>query len=291
LTAAAKLPAVDGSLLTNVQLLSDANLNTKAGISALPLNTSGVRNAAFGTQALASNTTGTNNQAFGYQALESNTLGSFNTAIGTSALTWNTAADYNIAIGVAALNGLAFANGGVAYQSYNVAIGDGSLMYTNPNSTTTGVLNVGVGHNTLKANTIGARNTALGSFAGSLLTTGNNNISLGYQAGTLLTTGDYNIDIGHVGVAGEGNTIRIGDGNQTKTFISGIRGVGSLTGTQSVVIDANGQMGTLSTAGRFVTVPVTATTGCTTGDFSADASYIYVCIATNSWRRSAAAAW
>lgn len=39
--------------------------------------------------------------------------------------------------------------------------------------------------------------------------------------------------------------------------------------------------------GRFVSVPGSSTASCTTGDFSADASFIYACRATNLWTRSA----
>jgi len=251
----AKLPAVDGSLLTNVQLLSDANANTKAGTSAL-VNPSGQRNDAFGSEALFSNTTGSSNEALGYQALRFNTLGSSNIAIGNSALTWNTAASYNIAIGATALNLMDFANGGVAYSSYNVAIGHGSLTANKPTSTSTGIHNVGLGYHALTANSTGAYNVALGSSAGSLLTTGNYNIALGYQAGTLLTTGDYNIDIGHVGVAGEGNTIRIGTAvDQTKAYLAGVYGVagGGFTGVKSVVMGSDGQLGTVTSASGTVT--------------------------------------
>lgn len=39
--------------------------------------------------------------------------------------------------------------------------------------------------------------------------------------------------------------------------------------------------------GRFVSVPGSSTASCTTGDFSADASFIYACRASNAWTRSA----
>ena len=40
--------------------------------------------------------------------------------------------------------------------------------------------------------------------------------------------------------------------------------------------------------GRFVSPPGSSTAACATGDFSADASYIYACRAANTWTRSAA---
>jgi predicted ribosome quality control (RQC) complex YloA/Tae2 family protein len=87
---------------------------------------------------------------------------------------------------------------------------------------------------------------------------------LGYFAGFSLTTGSNNIDIGNRGVAGEANTIRIGnavttvwsDGlthpAQTRTFIAGIRGRTTANANAvPVVIDSAGQLGTASSSRRF----------------------------------------
>ena len=82
-----------------------------------------------------------------------------------------------------------------------------------------------MGLEALGGNTVGHYNTAIGSIALAGLTTGSVNIALGFSAGRNLTTGSNNIDIGNVGVAGEGNTIRIGaNGTHTSTFIAGISG-------------------------------------------------------------------
>jgi trimeric autotransporter adhesin len=73
---------------------------------------------------------------------------------------------------------------------------------------------------------------------------------LGVGAGQNLTTGIRNIDIGNAGVAGEANTIRIGEqGTQTKTFVAGISG-SPITGT-SVVVNNNGRLGTVASSQRF----------------------------------------
>jgi trimeric autotransporter adhesin len=102
-----------------------------------------------------------------------------------------------------------------------------------------------VGFNVLGLNTTGSTNTAVGYEAlGN--TTGGDNIGIGNDGGYNLTTGSGNIDIGNAGVAGESNTIRLGDSsNQTTTFIAGIRDV--TTGQSDaipVVIDSTGQLGT-----------------------------------------------
>jgi hypothetical protein len=245
-------------------------------------------NTAEGQDALLSLTTGTYNTAIGFLSLESNKTGNFNTAIGAGTLLVNTAAE-NTAIGAGALlsntagaqntatgeSALFFnttgnantANGANALVNNvdgdsNTANGWGALA-----SNTTGHFNAAIGASALLNNTIGGRNTAIGRSALSLNTTGNFNTANGYQAlfnnttgnfnialgssaGASLTTGDSNIDIGNVGFPGESATIRIG-GPQTKTFIAGIRGVTTGGTAIPVLIDGNGQLGTLSSARRF----------------------------------------
>jgi hypothetical protein len=100
---------------------------------------------------------------------------------------------------------------------------------------TTGTDNVGIGFVALQNNT-GSGNVALGSLAGAALASGNSNICIGNNV---------------IGVAGESNTLRIGQSVFT-TFIAGIRGV--TTGNNNavnVVIDSDGQLGTLSSSRRF----------------------------------------
>jgi hypothetical protein len=101
------------------------------------------------------------------------------------------------------------------------------------------------------SNTTGNSNTAIGDSALFLNTTGNSNIALGVGAGANLTTGDNNIDIGNSGRRGESNTIRIGKREiQKQTFIGGISGATVAEGV-GVIIDANGQLGTIVSSERF----------------------------------------
>jgi hypothetical protein len=129
----------------------------------------------------------------------------------------------------------------------------------------TGTRNVGFGSEALTYNTTGLENTALGAFAqyrneaghsntavghGALAVnvSGDHNIAVGHDAGNEIS-GNYNIVIGNAGNDGENATIRLGDANQTRAFIAGIRG--KTTGSAnaiSVVIDSNGQLGTLSSS-------------------------------------------
>src|SRR5439155_3235015 len=117
---------------------------------------------------------------------------------------------------------------------------------------TTGQQNSAIGDATLFSNTTGSFNTADGIASLQVNTTGNGNIALGYGAGNNLDTGNNNIDIGNLGVAGESNTIRIGGdvgigyGSQTATFVAAISGT-AVVG-DAVVVDANGQLGTVASA-------------------------------------------
>src|SRR6266550_2231109 len=195
--------------------------NTAEGHNALFSLTTGPFNTANGYEALRANTTGEANTANGARALASNTIGHDNTANGFQALYLNTTGNYNIAIGSDALH-----------------------------DNTTGRGNTAIGEVALQQNTIGSSNSAFGEHALYLNTTGTFNIALGVGAGRNLTTGSHNIDIGNVGVAGESDTIRIGNANQTNTYITGISGA-SVAGGVTVIVDAQGHLGTMISSERF----------------------------------------
>jgi hypothetical protein len=164
--------------------------------------------------------TSNTNTDFGLDAMAGNTQGFYNTAIGLGALNRNSTGSRNTGVGADVLR---FNTTG----SYNSANGSGALSLN-----ATGSYNTGDGEAALHSNT-----------------SGSNNIALGYLAGELLTTGDFNIDIGNRGIAAEGHTIRIGDDNQTRTFISGINGA-AVTGLP-VVINNLGQLGVAASSARF----------------------------------------
>jgi uncharacterized coiled-coil protein SlyX len=180
-------------------------------------------NTAEGQNALFSLTTGVANTGIGWYSLWSNTEGSYNTGLGTGTLLFNTA-------------------------NYNTATGAGALL-----SNTTGLQNTANGAFALFSNTAGFNNVAVGVNALWHNTDGASNIALGPLAGYNLTNGSNNIDIGNEGVAGESQTIRLGQGGiQQRIFIAAIRGV--TTGNAdaiNVVIDSNGQLGTMSSSRRF----------------------------------------
>jgi hypothetical protein len=260
-----------------------ANNDTVIGAGALTSSTDGESsNTAFGYQALENPTTGGANVAVGGSALKADTTGGSNVAVGNLALVDGTSASFCTAVGASALrsavngNGayncafgfsaMADENGGfnVAMGVYslqsgtnsasNVAVGAGAL------SASQGSSNTCVGYNTTNNGANTANVSALGRETLTSLSTGNGDVAIGYRAGSKITSGNNNVYVGNADSGGnsseatsESNTIRIGAPDQhTATFIAGI--VGQTTGVADavpVVIDSNGQLGTLSSSRRY----------------------------------------
>jgi trimeric autotransporter adhesin len=236
----------------------------------------GVQDTGYGFSALRDNLTGNKNAAFGYGALMFNQFGSYNTAIGSGALFYNQGS-YNTGIGTESLNS------STGSGSYNTVSGYRALFWNHNGANNTGngfetLYNNGDGGNNtaigwavLWSNTSGSSNTAEGSSAlfnsngqnntalgyRSLInnTQGNRNLALGWYAGSNQTTGNYNIYVANYGVAGESNTMHLGEsdpadpGVTQRTFIAGIAGV-PVTGSQ-VLINSQGQLGILASSARF----------------------------------------
>jgi hypothetical protein len=128
-------------------------------------------------------------------------------------------------------------------------------------SNTTGGRNTVSGNAALYRNYSGSSNTVSGYYALVYNTTGNNNIAIGAGAGYYAPGENSNsIYIGSAGLGtfgGDGNdasgTIRIGDaGTQSSFFAAGVRGITTAASDAiPVVIDSNGQLGTVSSSLRF----------------------------------------
>ena len=231
------------------------------------LTTPALENIALGQQSLSADTTGFANDAIGVQSLQNNISGIFNVANGISSLAGNISGSYNVADGADAL--YSNTNG-----NWNTAVGQHSLssntsggantavglnaMYSN----TTGGFNCALGISALNDNTTAGNNTAVGNSALFNNTVGNNNTALGNHSGYNITTGSYNIDIGNYGLASDNATIRIGDTNQTDTYLAGVLHLstnvivgGSLTiGTTQVSPFAAGLLGSLSASNLLATI-------------------------------------
>jgi hypothetical protein len=233
--------------------------NTASGSGALFSNTTAGANTAAGYQSLYSNTTGTNNLADGSAALYGNTTGNGNTAGGSQALYSNTTASGNTAEGVQSLysNTTGSDNTGSGFQALNSNItgsNNTASGYQTLYSNTTASDNTASGYQALYGNTTGNGNTAGGFQALISNTSGSNNIAIGYNAAsTVAGENSNNIHIGSVGASGDNGTVRIGtNGTQTSFFVAGVRGV--TTGDNNavaVMIDSNGQLGTISSSRRF----------------------------------------
>jgi hypothetical protein len=192
--------------------LNTADSNTATGAAALLFNTTGAENTANGTAALEFNDVGFQNTATGAFALFTNTVGLANTASGASALFSNTGGQGNTATGVEALS-----------------------------SNTTANFNTANGNSALSSNTTGGSNTAIGSTALANNTTGSGNIGLGNNAGANVITAT---DVTCIGNVGKDVT--------DSCFISRIRGVQTQNANAiPVLIDSDGQLGTLSSSRRF----------------------------------------
>lgn len=133
----------------------------------------------------------------------------------------------------------------------NTAIG-----YAAMTSITEAIANVSIGAYSLGSNGSGNGNIAIGYTAMSGMASGSSNVAIGTSAGGLYNANEQsNILINNAGVTGESNTLRIGAGTGTgdqqlnAAFISGINGA-TVTGS-AVLIDTNGQMGTIVSARKF----------------------------------------
>jgi hypothetical protein len=204
-------------------------------------------NTAEGQNALLSLTTGTYNTGVGFFSLSVTTTGKFNTAVGAGTLLANTG-DNNTATGAGTLlsnttGSLNAANGAFALFTNTTGTSNTSNGAFSLLNNTTGVENTANGYRALSGNATGVGNTAHGSQA-LVQSTGNNNIALGAHAGFNISTGSNNIHIGNVGAGNESGTVRIGDNNQTKTFIAGINGVNQGSPTAVFINTLTGQLGT-----------------------------------------------
>ncbi len=215
-----------------------ASGNTAVGHSALAANTDGYQNTGVGDLALAANLTGTTNTAIGHEALAANTSGHGSTAVGGMALWRNTDGPFNTAIGIGALRDNVLGRN-------NTAIGAYALQYNQY-----GNFNVAVGTGAA-TRMRGYNNTAVGTSALAWLSTGQHNIAIGSDAGDIVDTGWWNIYIQASAASGaEANTLRIGS-QINRAFIGGIRGITTqYNNAVPVVIDQNGQLGTVSSSRR-----------------------------------------
>ena len=169
-------------------------------------------------------------------------FGNQNTFLGRRAGSLNVDGVRNTGTGVDSLKSLTTGD-------FNTANGARAL-----SSNTSGESNTAIGDIALALNTTGSSNTAIGGSALFAIQAGHDNVAVGTRAGAF-ALGSNNIYLGALveGLAGESNTMYLGKvGTQTRTFIAGVRGATTVVPNAiPVVIDSNGQLGTVSSSIRF----------------------------------------
>lgn len=128
--------------------------------------------------------------------------------------------------GVSNFGACDYAIGGINQGSHNIAIGTVALYNTNGN-----------------------HNICLGLQSGRLVYDGENNICFGQYSGYNMVANDSNcicIGANQKGFTGQSNYMAIGNDDTSKCFINGINGVTTVDVAIPVLIDGNGQLGTMS---------------------------------------------
>jgi hypothetical protein len=166
------------------------------------------------------------------------------------------AAQLNVAFGDGALQSVTTGIGNVAVGAAleHVTTGSNNLGFgTNALANlVTGSSNIGGGPNALSSLTTGNLNLGLGSNSLTALTTGDGNVALGLGSGANLTNGSANIMIAYSGEPTDDQTIRIGQ-VQDQAFLAGVFGSTTDIGSVPVVVDSDGQLGTIASSRRYKT--------------------------------------
>lgn len=302
--------------------LTTGNFNTAVGVFSGGALTTGSGNTSLGTDSLRDSLTVSNNVAVGATAMRNPLDGANNNvAVGVGALLGqaSTTGTDNVAIGFNAIAGTSWTTGSnnVAIGShtgqsitsglFNMMVGAGAGM-----NVTSGQGNTLIGINAGNAITTGSGNIFFGAAAGSL-NTGNNNIAIGTSSLAALVLGNYNVAIGHdvgLSVIGSHNVL-IGPLIVPTILTSGSDNI--ILGTESNCDTATGATSSTflvcATSGSTpllqgnllaasLALQVNGTLGipqatwadnqtCAVGQISVDASFIYVCTATNTVKRAA----
>jgi hypothetical protein len=131
---------------------------------------------------------------------------------------------------------------------------------------------------------VSSGNTALGRDAGRNLSQGSNNTYLGFGAGTNNNNASRNVFIGWQAGLNESNSDRLYISNSSTTTPL-IFGVFDNTGGLNGNVRINGEF-QLTTK-----TPASASATGTAGTIAWDADYIYICTATDTWKRVGIATW
>lgn len=205
-----------------------------------------------------------------------------NIAIGLDALSTSTG-NQNTVIGYQASSPV------VAYAtSFNTVLGYQAYSNGTANNATA------IGWQSL-ISTTGNNNSALGYSSGSLLTTGFQNTFIGSLAGGVvgqLISAQNSTAIGYNAITTKNNQVVLGNSLVTETVLRGTVLVdGGVTNVVDSLIVGGPTKCTQYKLTALNTAPASATAVGTLGDIRVTSGFIYVCIATNTWVRSALTTW
>jgi len=267
----------------------DINTSIFIGQSARPLADSQTNQIVIGNSAvgLGSNTTVLGNSSTSFGRWWGNLLLGSSTnsgealqVTGTTKLAGNTAVTGTLSVS-STINGISVGFGGGAINT-NTAIGLSAGA-----ANTTGGANVYLGALAGIANTNGSRNTFLGRSSAEAMTSGDDNIMIGWSSGKLTVAASSNILCNDSIFIGNGS--RAGASGQTNQTVIGHSAIGlgsntTVLGNSSTV--TTGIWGDIRLVKGMGTAPTSATATGTVGDIRITSTAIYVCTATNTWKKS-----
>ena len=255
--------------LTGIQEGSEFYASVLVGSSTTGTLNNARLNVGVGVNAIRSITEGDSNVAVGYNAAGLLTVGDKNIAIGDNALAQAPGSNENVAIGHYALYSQDATNNA---QAYTVAVGMRA-----------GYL---IEHDQPFA-------TCIGAYAGDSITTGQYNTIIGSTADVSAATDNNSIVIGALAGGHGSNIAVIGNGSITAWHPGSDNGA-DLGSTSYSFKDAYVQ-GRVNAGDYKVdalnTAPSSASDTGTVGEIRYTADYIYVCVASNTWKRAALSTW
>jgi hypothetical protein len=224
--------------------------NTGLGYGSLYGLTSGFWNTGVGSQSLASVTGGVSNTGIGVSALTSVQGGARNTAVGQSAMHYTVDSSDNAAFGYHAL----------------------STLHTGGSAT-----NTAMGFYSLHSLYEGSGNAALGGYSGEPMTYGFNGTFLGYYSGPTVDGLTNATAVGYNAHVATSDSLVLGGTDDDAVKV----GIGTTSPTHA--LDVNGN----TIRVRQDRTPASSSEACLKGEMAWDGSYLYICVATNTWKRTA----
>ena len=271
--------------------------NVLVGAFAAGVLTTASLNTAVGANAGANMTTGSSNTLLGWGAGTGVVAGQNNTLVGIDTGPWGDSSAvtmmgaYSGQKLISATNTVIIGDyvaqaGGTLAQS--TLIGSRAVNYSPVNLTAV----ESIGHASGAALTTANSDVFLGTKAGQNTTTGSRNVYVGTMAGEFLPTGTDNVLIGFLSgqslTGTESNDVAIGSGAEIANGVSNATQIGGGTNATPNSFQV-GNTPLLDGQHRLHATAETPLQGsaCAQGAVAFDNNFVYVCIATNTWVRSA----